>query len=393
MARSHGDGDLIAAIYDAIIEPSGWDGVVKRMVEATKSVSGALFIQMGDSAHLSALCNTDPFYSEAYVQHYYKIEPFFAAVAPIAPGEVRTLTPVIHTDSFKASAFCNEFMVPQGWADGVAIGLLAAPKTAGYLTLQRSPDAAWVEPAEWQLLETLAPHLQRAAAIHDLLGRVKAVTNSLGVAVAAAGFAVFLLTGDCRVVFANAKADDLVRRGMGLRHERGRLGATSHALTTRLRALARKAASPKTGEAHTGGTLELSRGENCPPLLAHVIPLAPIRTVAIFDLDLAAAAVFIVDPRRRPRRPSPALCRKVRTDRRRDTRSRGNHCRKRAARRRRAAQHHRGDGAHSREACSRENRNHPSDGTHPPVLRDCLARFALTFQNMFAFSARHHRFR
>jgi hypothetical protein len=48
MARSHGDGDLIAAIYDAIIEPSGWDDVVKRIVEATGSVSGVIGIHQVD---------------------------------------------------------------------------------------------------------------------------------------------------------------------------------------------------------------------------------------------------------------------------------------------------------------------------------------------------------
>jgi hypothetical protein len=39
--RSSGD-DLIAAIYDVIIEPSRWDEVVNRIVEATKSMSGGL---------------------------------------------------------------------------------------------------------------------------------------------------------------------------------------------------------------------------------------------------------------------------------------------------------------------------------------------------------------
>ena len=201
---SSGD-DLIAAIYDVIIEPSGWDEVVNRIVEATKSMSGGLLMEEANAAHP-------------------------------------------------------------------------------------------VELAEWQLLETLAPHLQRAAAIHDLLGRVRAVTNSLGDAVAAAGFAVLLVTGDCRVVFANAKAEDFARRGRGLRYERGRLAVTSPALTARLHALARKAASPKTGEAHAGGTLELSCGENCPPLLAHVIPLARNRTVGSLDLDRPAAALFVIDP-------------------------------------------------------------------------------------------------
>jgi DNA-binding CsgD family transcriptional regulator len=294
MAASQGDGDLIAAIYDAIIEPSGWDDVVKRIVEATKSVRGCLLIHQTDAAHVSATCNVDPFYADAYVQHYHKINPLNAAAATIAPGEVWTATSISQTDSFKASAFYNEFVRPLGTADNICIGLLRRPKGFGVLTVERSPEAIWVEPAEWQLLETLAPHLQRAAAIHDLLSQTRATTDSLGAAVAAAGFGVFLLTGDCRVVFANAKAEDLIRRGIGLRYERGRLAAASPALTARLHVLARRGAQPERGEGDIGGTIELCRGEN--RLLAHVIPLAAIRTVAIFDLDQPAAAVFIVDP-------------------------------------------------------------------------------------------------
>jgi DNA-binding CsgD family transcriptional regulator len=45
-----------------------------------------------------------------------------------------------------------------------------------------------------------------------------------------------------------------------------------------------------------GGTIELRRGENCPPLLAHVILLAASRAAAVFDIDRPAAAVFVVDP-------------------------------------------------------------------------------------------------
>jgi hypothetical protein len=60
MAISDSGDDLIAAIYDAIIDPCGWDEVVKRIVEATKSMRGGLLIQQTDAAHLSAMCNTDP---------------------------------------------------------------------------------------------------------------------------------------------------------------------------------------------------------------------------------------------------------------------------------------------------------------------------------------------
>jgi hypothetical protein len=111
-----GDTGLIAAIYDAVIEPSGWDEVVKRIVEATKSVSGGFFIRLADAADVSALYNIDPFYADAFVQHYYKINPLNAAGAAIPPGEVRAATSITQTDSYKASAYCNEFMAPQGWA-------------------------------------------------------------------------------------------------------------------------------------------------------------------------------------------------------------------------------------------------------------------------------------
>jgi hypothetical protein len=126
MAR---DTDLIAAIYDTVIEPSGWDNVVTRIVEATKSASGGILAHQVDAlthqvkaAHITAICNGDPFYMDAYVQHYHKINPLIAASLAIAPGDVRTATLITGTDRFRASPFFQEWVRPQGWADFVGIG-------------------------------------------------------------------------------------------------------------------------------------------------------------------------------------------------------------------------------------------------------------------------------
>jgi len=221
-----------------------------------------------------------------------KTTPLRTPAWSIAPGEVRACS-YTQTDSFRASAYYDEFVRPQGWAGLVATGLARTPDSFALLALTRAPDAVWVEPAEWRLLETLAPHLQRAAAVHCLLARTRATANSLA---AAAGFAVFVLTGNCRVLFANPKAEDLVRRQMGFRYEHGQLAAATPALTHRLHALARAGSWPGRATGDIGGTIELSRGENCPPLLAQVIPLAASRAAAVFDIDRPAAAVFVVDP-------------------------------------------------------------------------------------------------
>jgi DNA-binding CsgD family transcriptional regulator len=289
MAISQSDGDLIAAIYNAIIDPSRWDEVVNRIVEATKSFSGNLVLQQAGAGSLTALYNVDPVIADAYAQTYHKNDPLTTPAWSIAPGEVRACS-YTQTDSFKASAYYDKFVRPQGWVDLVVTGLARTPNAFSLLALTRSPNAVWVEPAEWNLLETLAPHLQRAAAIHAMLARTRATANSLA---AAAGFAVFVLADNCRVLYANPKAEDLVRRQLGLRYERGQLAAATPALTARLNALVRAGSGRAAGE--LSGTLELSRGENCPPLLAHVIPLAACRAAAVFDIDRPAAAVFAVD--------------------------------------------------------------------------------------------------
>jgi DNA-binding CsgD family transcriptional regulator len=200
------------------------------------------------------------------------------------------------TDSFKATAYYDEFVRPQGWAGLVVVGLERTANDFALLALTRSPNALWPEPAEWRLLKTLAPHLQRAAALHTLLARTRATTEQLGAAFAAAGFAIFLLTWDCQILFVNPKAEDLLRRQMGLRSERGRLVTATPALTHRLQAVACASSRPGRAEGDIGDTLELNRGENRPPLLAHVIPLGPSRTVSIFDIDRPAVAVFVADP-------------------------------------------------------------------------------------------------
>jgi hypothetical protein len=101
--------DLIAAIYDAVIDPSRWNDVVQRIVEATNSLSGNLVLQQPGAGNLTALHNVEPVYAEAYGQTYYKNDPLRTAEWRIAPGEVRACT-YTQTETFKASAYYDEFV-------------------------------------------------------------------------------------------------------------------------------------------------------------------------------------------------------------------------------------------------------------------------------------------
>ena len=125
MSISRGNDDLIAAIYDAIIDPSRWDEVVKRIVEATKSMSGGLLVRSADAAHLSASHNIDPYFASAYVQTWYNQSPLDTIASTNRSGQPRD-SHAHHSNqiSFRSSAYYNEMRRPRGWADVVAVGLV-----------------------------------------------------------------------------------------------------------------------------------------------------------------------------------------------------------------------------------------------------------------------------
>jgi DNA-binding CsgD family transcriptional regulator len=295
MVSSRGSADMIAAIYDAGLDPTRWDEVIGKIAGRTNSVSGSLAIRRADTIELAALHNMDPSYAEAYAKNWYKRNPLDTFKDSIAPGELRTYTEITQTDRFKASAYFNEFCRPQGWSDGLVACLGRGHSSSGFFGLVRSPERIWVEPADWRLLETLVPHLQRAVEVNRLLLRSTAITDSLGRAFEAAGFGILLVTEDCRILFANTKAEDFLRRRVGLQSSLGRLTARDRRIHERLQALVRRR-SKSAQSGCDGGTLELCREGEDRPLVAHVIPLSPVCTLAIIDLERPAAAVFLVDP-------------------------------------------------------------------------------------------------
>ncbi len=134
--------DLIAAIHDAALDPSRWGEVIRRIAEATKSPTAGLFIQEAGAAQSSAVYNVDPFCEKIYVKTWHKYNPLLAVAAAAGPGELRTCTYIFQSETFKALAFFNEFICPQGWADMVGIGLLHGPNSLGHLVVHRSPGAS-----------------------------------------------------------------------------------------------------------------------------------------------------------------------------------------------------------------------------------------------------------
>src|SRR5262245_57827119 len=238
----------------------------------------------------------DPNFGQLYNDYYCtrNILPSLAARPPV--GTCLTDRMLVRAEEFIRTEFYNDYMKPWDFHSVLKAHVFRKGDSEIYVSFGCSPKFGEWQPEHINLLRRFVPYLQRAVAVDAILSHATATRDLLGKAVAAAGFAVFLLTGDCRVVFANAKAEDLVRRGVGLRSARGRLAAATPPPTCRLEAVARAAARPDRAVGDIGGTLELPRGEDRSPLIAHVIPLGPNRAAGILDFERPAVAVFIIDP-------------------------------------------------------------------------------------------------
>ncbi|MBQ1542673.1 MAG: hypothetical protein IIZ63_11780 [Caulobacteraceae bacterium] len=287
------EDSMISAIYDGMTDVAAWNGVTRRLVEATGSVAGGLYFRSpSGTAHVAAVHNVDPHYDSLYFTRYARTCPLARAAAAHMPGQVRTGAFITRTAAYQASAYFNEWAKPQDWHDVVAVGLSRTDDGIGLLNLWRPRCALEPTAADIGLIREATPHLARALKIRALLERERGLHESLSQAVHRAGFGLALLDAGRRLVFANPCAERILREETGLKLVSGRLRVCSDAENTRLDL----ALDEGEGGQARGGMLRISRGEGIGPLVGHVVPLGATGGAGLHDVGRAVAAIFLIEP-------------------------------------------------------------------------------------------------
>jgi len=161
----------------------------------------------------------------------------------------------------------------------------------------RQPGPATREAGRRQLLETLLPHLQRAAAVQARLARLQHDARLLATTLERLSLGVIALAADLEVVFANAVAEAMLGHGDGLHRANGRLTLGEPTLQRRLRAAVEAAAAGDVAEAAVH--LFVDRPSGGPPYTLCLEP-AGFGTDGAAEAVLAGAAatLFVTDPAR-----------------------------------------------------------------------------------------------
>jgi DNA-binding CsgD family transcriptional regulator/PAS domain-containing protein len=218
---------LIGGIYDAVLEPALWTGVVERAGRFVGGVGASIFRQdsvrkVGNSYYHFGI---DPHFERLYFEKFIKFDPLSAAYLTLNIGDVSSSSNIIPPAEFFETRFYREWARPQGLVDNVFTILERSPTSIAAFIVFRHERDGLADDAARQLLGLIAPHLRRAVLIGKLidLRTIEAVTFADTLDGLGAG--IFLVDAIGRIVHANAAGQGILAVGDILRSSAGRLVA------------------------------------------------------------------------------------------------------------------------------------------------------------------------
>jgi DNA-binding CsgD family transcriptional regulator len=298
--------DLTGQLYAAVGRPDLWQPWFEGLCRALRAPTGALILRFewgtGHRGHF-AVGIGDEFHGPQYVGQLAADLPLYEKVLASEPGDFFVLS---EPPAFLASRFYEEWLRPQGLQHVLGGIVHRTPKHVTGLGVIRPPDIPF-EDADLDLLHGLAPHLQRAIHLQEMLTTADLVMRAASQALDALRLGALLVDEHASVLASNRRAEALLAEDGGLRCEDRQLIAPTRQDTEALRRLVDGATREPAGkESAAGGMLAISRGDDTDPLMTVVSPLKPAETPAPWS-ERSAAIVLMSDPEELPRLPEAGL--------------------------------------------------------------------------------------
>ncbi|MGF6959426.1 hypothetical protein [Paraburkholderia youngii] len=300
MSSSRDVAILVAAMYDAALEPGCWPDVLRLIADRTGSPVARLSLECpGRRIEMQTWVGAETSFTQSYENHFVEVDPVMQAVRATASGTV-IVEGAISGSTLERSEFYHQWMRPQGLYSAAMTKFLDEGDDLGVLVcasgLKTERKSGSNTP---QLLYQLAPHLQRAMRMHLRLGRLGVERDVVTGALDLLRPAIAVVDGSARIKFANRAAELLLASADGVSYDAQGLSTVTVTQTSRLRALIAQAAGTAPGIA-AGGAMVIER----PSLRRHyqvlVSPLSVQTPWAAIVPHGPAAVVLIIDPDMEP---------------------------------------------------------------------------------------------
>ena len=295
-ARYPDDAAIVDDIYDCIAHPTQWPAVIDKLRIAVDGRVGIIgVIENQTQATRFSVATGEADLARELLERHSDDVPFLLAAPKLDFDEVYTVDAVYGLldpgtqERWRNAKITQEFVVPNALDDFLWLTLVKQATRTGTLCILTGRDKT-ISGDDLAWMRTMAPHVRRAITIGDLIEADKTLAAAFRRLVESLSHAVLIVTGDMRVLFANAAAEVLL-------DEKSVVGVSAGRLTLPFapadKAIARAVMLGERDEVALGAAgINVPLARATAPAIAHVLPLARRQGDARFA-DAAAAAVFV----------------------------------------------------------------------------------------------------
>ena len=215
--------DVVAAIYDAAIDPALWPDALARATKFVPGVSSTLFAKDISNKTMTVYHDDggmDPAYKKLYHEKYAKIDPMTTVQYFAEVGEPYSCIAAAPFDNFYETRIYKEWVKPQGHLDFLCVAL---EKTATSVAMFGVFLPGVAGEAELRRMRLISPHVRRAVTIGRAIDLNGAKAATFTEAFDGLASCMFMLDAGGRIVHANAAACALAATDNVVRTASGRL--------------------------------------------------------------------------------------------------------------------------------------------------------------------------
>ncbi len=284
---------VIGDIYDCILDPDGWVGVLNRITQTTDAAYTTIALASPNDSHgrFAAHSSWDTERMRV-LQAEYGFDDI-PGLKPAVIGDIDTpLTTLNCLDEaeLQATRFYREWAAPQGLREGCMVKFVDTSDRIGLLGTSIRANRDVISADEQRFLALLSPHLRRAALIGDLLDRARVMAHFYRETLDALATPIVFTDAGGGILHANASAERMLSADAPIQSRGGVLQPRNPAMAGALLTAIAVAANADAAIGARGIGLPIS-GAGAAPAVAYVLPLTAGTARAAFRP--ARAAVFI----------------------------------------------------------------------------------------------------
>ncbi len=297
---------IVASLHEAMLDDTHWMAAAALINEAF-GVKGNMLV-CGDGPYRAGIeiffarhCHRGQRHEEwerLYFDVYHPMDERVPRLRRLPDSRLVHVTDLYTDEEMQTSPVYNEALPLFDAGNSLNVRMDGPHGSRIVWVLGDPVDANGWSSVQVETIELLLPHLRQFVRVRQALADAGALATSLAELLDNTRFGVIQLDWRGRIVDANDRARDLLRRADGLTDQGGFLRALSPDDNTQLQRLLARALPPFGAQGASGSTA-VWRSPELPRLVLHVSRVADGETG--FRPRRVAAIVLVVDPGRRSR--------------------------------------------------------------------------------------------